>query len=150
MFIKFQVGLKHSVLRQQFLGENSATISEEENIPESELVTSTPLSQTDANWLADLESNILKKLGNINFSTEQLATEMVQSRWQLNRRLKSLTGLTARQYLLETRLNQARTLLEQGDYNSVKAVTYTVGIKDVRHFSRQFKERFGKLPSEYL
>ena len=87
---------------------------------------------------------------NINFSVEQLASEMAQSRWQLNRRLKSLTGHTTRQYLLETRLNQARTLLEQGNHTSVKAVVYSVGIKDLQHFSRQFKERFGKSPSAYL
>ena len=143
--------LKHSVLRQQFIVENPVVLSEEEAVlNESADISTIQLSQTDVNWLADLEKITLKKLGNVNFFIEQLATEMTQSRWQLNRRLKVLTGLTASQYLLETRLNQARTLLEQGEYTSVKSVIYTVGIKDVQHFSRQFKERFGKLPSEYL
>ena len=75
---------------------------------------------------------------------------MAQSRWQLNRKLKALTGLTARQYLLEIRLNQARSLLENRTHDTVKAVTYSVGVKDLNHFSNQFKNRFGKRPSAYL
>jgi len=143
--------LQHANLRQQFLIENSQTDAKANNTP-STATEPTPieLSRADVAWLEELETTTLKNLGNFNFSVEQLATEMTQSRWQLNRRLKGLTGLTARQYLLETRLNHARTLLEQRAYDSVKAITYTVGIKDLSHFSRQFKGRFGKLPSEYL
>ena len=108
------------------------------------------LSKTDLDWLELLESTTLEKLGDFDFKVEQLAHEMASSRWQLNRRIKLLTGLTARQYLLEARLNRARLLLEQGEATSVKALTYRVGIKDLQNFSEQFKERFGKSPSEYL
>ena len=144
--------LKHSVLRQEFIAENPANLLEEEEgiLNESVDTITNQLSLTDVDWLADLEKITLKKLGNVNFTIVQLAKEMGQSRWQFNRRLKTLTGLTARQYLLETRPTQARTLLEQGDYKNVKAITYTVGIKDLQHFSHQFKARFGKSPSEYL
>ena len=142
--------LQHAHLRQQFIQENPVRVAESDAPSTETEAAPIELSQTDIAWLEELENITLKNLGNFNLSVEHLATEMAQSRWQLNRHLKTLTGLSPRQYLLETRLNQARTLLEQRGYKSVKAITYTVGIKGLDHFSRQFKARFGKSPSEYL
>lgn len=118
--------------------------------PNSMVQNKTSISLEDIEWLEELEKVISEKVGNFNLNVEQLANLMALSRWQLNRRLKQLNGLTAIQYLQEFRLNQARVLLEQKKYSSVKAVTYAVGIKDLKYFSRQFKNRFGKLPSSYF
>lgn len=143
--------LKHATLRQQFITTEiqAITVSEATNGVDSIAETNKKITPSELEWLQNLENVTLKKLGNFNFSIEQLASEMAQSRWQLNRKLKALMGLTARQYLLETRLNQARRFLENSTYDS-KAVTYNVGIKDLKHFSNQFKNRFGKRPSAYL
>lgn len=112
--------------------------------------TKAAYSREDNLWLENLEQAILNKLGNFDFSVEQLAQDLASSRWSLYRRIKHLTGLTATQYLQEVRLNHARQLLENQIPNSVKSLSYDVGIKDVKYFSRQFKKRFGKPPSDYL
>ena len=139
--------LRHSTLRKQFLlEEQEMSTTEKTNEGTADTNPIKQLSSTELMWLKGLETITLQKLGDFDFSVDQLAAEMAHSRWQLNRRLKALTGLTPRQYLLETRLNQARTLLESREHHSVKAVTYTVGIKDLKHFSKQFKNRFGKRP----
>lgn len=115
-----------------------------------------PNSQTnnftkeDSQWLAAVEDKALEKIGNFDFTMDHLAFELSSNRWTIYRRIKQLTGLTATQYLKEIRLIHARHLLEQNLSNSVKALAYDVGMKDVKYFSRQFKERFGKLPSEYF
>ena len=76
--------------------------------------------------------------------------EMLLSRSQLFRRLKKLTGLSPSEYIKEYRLKKAYELLENKTYDSVKAVSLSVGITHRTTFNTQFKERFGKLPSEYL
>ena len=72
------------------------------------------------------------------------------SRRQLQRRIKQLTGLSPHQYIQEARMLEARQLLENRSKSSVKAVSFSVGIRDIKYFSQQFKKRFGKLPSSYL
>ncbi len=111
--------------------------------------TSAPTQNIDHEWLGQLESTTLEKLGNVNLVIDDIATEMNLSRRQFYRRIKENTGLTANQYLKTLRLTQARTFLETRQYDSVKAISYAVGFKDVVYFSRQFKKEFGKLPSEY-
>ncbi len=59
-----------------------------------------------------------------------------------------LTGLTPVQYLLEVRLAEARRLLENRACDSIAQVAARVGYDDARSFSRSFRARFGRLPSE--
>ncbi|MCB0570709.1 MAG: response regulator, partial [Phaeodactylibacter sp.] len=107
------------------------------------------LSLEDQEWLAQLELATLKQVGNSSFNTDALADILAISRRQLFRKIKSLTGLTPNQYIQEVRLQRARRLLEQQAFSTVKAIAFNVGLKDVRYFSQQYRQRFGKLPSEY-
>ena len=77
-----------------------------------------------------------------------LAQEFMMSQSTLLRQLRRLTGLTPVQYLLEMRLNKARQLLEDRTYDSLAKVAAESGYSDLRSFSRSFRLRFGKLPSE--
>ena len=108
------------------------------------------VSQEDLEWLEPLEQEVLNRLGQFEFSVTDLATTLITNRWQLNSRIKRLTGLTAQQYIQEARLNYARQLLETGTTSSVKHTAYEIGMKDLKYFSRQFKKRFGRIPSSYL
>ncbi|MEM1320038.1 MAG: ATP-binding protein [Bacteroidota bacterium] len=108
------------------------------------------VSAIDQEWLLRLEQVIDNRLGQFGLTAEEVAHEMAVSRSQLFRQLKRLTGLTPAQYLIEARLNKARKLLENRHQPTVKAVAYEVGFRQAKHFSRQFKKRFGKLPSAYL
>jgi len=66
----------------------------------------------------------------------------------LHRRIKQHIGQTPNQYIKILRLNKAYQLLESSPNTSIKKVAFDVGFKDVVYFSRQFKQYFGKLPSE--
>ncbi|MCB0644066.1 MAG: response regulator, partial [Phaeodactylibacter sp.] len=112
--------------------------------------TTAALANREQLWLAGLEQVIQEKLGDFNLTAETLASTLAMSRAQFFREVKRLTGLTPSQYLQEARFQKARALLEHRDVASVKAAAYEVGFKQVKHFSQQFKKRFGRLPSDYL
>ncbi len=104
----------------------------------------------DQEWLQQLEKIVIENMHRFEFNVDTLYPELAMSRSNFYRRLKILTGLSPSQYINENRFNHARQLLESGAVNSIKSLAYDVGLKDKAHFSRQFKKRFGKLPSEYL
>jgi signal transduction histidine kinase/DNA-binding response OmpR family regulator/streptogramin lyase len=108
------------------------------------------VSGEDRAWLEELESYTRQNAGKFNLTADMMADEMVLSRTQLFRKIKQLTGLTPSQYVQEVRFSNARILLEDKTYSTVKAVAYEVGFKHVKNFSQQFKKRYGKSPSEYL
>ena len=107
------------------------------------------ISKEDQQWLEEVEAITIRYLDDFSFTLDFMASKLMISRRQLFRRLKKLTGLTPHQYLVEVRLQKAREYLETRKYTYVKNVAYSVGFKDVDYFSKKYKARFGKLPSEY-
>ncbi|MEM6319330.1 MAG: helix-turn-helix domain-containing protein [Bacteroidota bacterium] len=108
------------------------------------------LSPRQEYWLAQTKAVIVKEMKDPQFSVKSLAIAMSLSHSQLFRRLKVIVGLSPNQYIREIRLLSALELLETGQVDTVKEAALTVGLKDIAHFSRQFKERFGQLPSTFL
>ena len=110
-----------------------------------EIADQTPSPSTEQDiWLEELEQKVTSELGNISLTAEYLGNEMAISRSQLFRRIKEYTGLTFNEYINEVRYQQARQMLEERSVVSVKAAAYSVGLKDVSYFSRQYKKRFGE------
>lgn len=105
-------------------------------------------SAADQAWLIAFEAYVQANLSSDILSVPMLADEFAMSKSTLLRQLKRLTGLSPKQYVLEARLYEARRLLENGMYRSVSEVSNAIGYGDVRSFSRLFKKRYGKLPSE--
>lgn len=114
---------------------------------ESEAVIFT---KENSEWLAKLEKTVFEQVGLPHFTTETLAQEMAISRRQLNRKIKEYTGLTPNKYIVEIRLQKARNLFEQSPDLTVKEVSYEVGFSKTEYFSKLFKARFGKNPSELM
>ena len=108
------------------------------------------LSKSDKDWLFKVEEIIFPLIQNFDLNLEQVAKLNNTNVTQLNRKLKSITGLTAKKYIQELRYWEARRMLETKEHESVKAICLSVGFKDQKNFSRKFKERFGSYPSEYL
>lgn len=66
------------------------------------------------------------------------------------RQLQQLVDLSPHACIQEIRLQEARQLLASRVYASVKEVAAALGYPNSEYFSRQFRLRFGKLPSQYL
>lgn len=107
-------------------------------------------SPSDELWLRQLDETIRAQMGAFDFTIDRLGFHMAISRRQLSRKVKSLTGLTVHQYVQEIKLNEAKRLLENQSKSTVKAIAYELGMKDVKHFSRLYLQRFGKRPSDFF
>lgn len=103
---------------------------------------------TEQAFLKQLNQLIEANLDNDTFTVYTLAQHLNMSESTLLRKVKQLTRLTPIQYIQEFRLNRGMELLESKHYSSIVKVAYMVGYKDLRSFSRLFKKRFGKYPSD--
>lgn len=80
-----------------------------------------------------------------SLTADMLAQRMNCSRSQLHTKLKTITGLSTKEYLNNYRLTLACQLLGNG--MSVAEASYTVGFGDPNYFGRAFKKKYGKTPS---
>ncbi|MDT4886924.1 TCP pilus virulence regulatory protein [compost metagenome] len=70
------------------------------------------------------------------------------SRMQLHRKLKTLLGVSATEFLRNERIKAAAVLVKKGALN-ISEIAYNVGFNDVSYFSKCFKETWGVTPSDY-
>lgn len=108
------------------------------------------MTDSDQNWVYQIGQSIENEISNFDFNAETLAGQIFISRRQLDRRLKLLTGLTTSQFIRKIRMEKAEQLIKEKKLDSIKAIAFKVGIKSVSHFSKQYKARFKKSPSEDL
>lgn len=142
--------LRNATERLKWIQEVEPEMDDTSTEKQIKKIATPTISNTDKQWLEELESIVENELTDINFSTNNLAKKLALSRSQLFRKIKKLTGLSPSQYLQESRLKKAYELFENKRYDSVKAVAFSVGFKHRNSFTTQFKARFGRLPSELL
>lgn len=80
-------------------------------------------------------------------SAESVAEEIGYSPNYINRLLRA-EGTSLMRYVWEMRLQKAAALLVSAPRLNVSEVAYRCGFADPAHFSRAFRTRFGKKPSE--
>ncbi len=95
--------------------------------------------------IAVIENNI----GNENFSVEDFSTEVGFSRMQLHRKLKSLVGFTATEFINSIKINYAAKMFDNG-CDRINEAMEAVGITSYSHFNKLFKRINGKTASEYI
>ena len=81
-------------------------------------------------------------------TVEYLAAEVGLSRVHLHRRLKSITNQSPRDFIRNTRLRAAATLLTEKRLSVAEAADLT-GFNSSGSFTTSFKRLFGVTPSEY-
>lgn len=79
-----------------------------------------------------------KHLDNVNFSTEEFASEMCMSRANLHLKLKALTGETTNDFIRKIRFNHACKLLKEGRY-TISEISTKVGFNTASYFATSFK-----------
>ena len=107
------------------------------------------VSSEDARFLKEVQSVIEENMENTNFSVDWLADGINLSSRQLQRKIRSITDLSAGGYIRFIRLERARQLLEQ-EWGNISEIAYKVGFQDAKYFSRLFKQTFGQTPTNFI
>ena len=107
------------------------------------------LSRSDKEFLNKVVTFVIKRVGQSDASIESLASDMCITRGYLNRKLKTITGMTAQQYVQRIRMEQARLILESRTEVTVMDLAMQCGFEDSTSFTRAFRRVFGKTPSQY-
>jgi signal transduction histidine kinase/CheY-like chemotaxis protein/AraC-like DNA-binding protein/sugar lactone lactonase YvrE len=113
-------------------------------------VASKALTKADKDWIHNVRKMVEASLPDDLIKIEDLATHHHLGVRQLSRKLKSLTGLSARRFIREVQLEVARKILEDGQVLSVSEVAYRSGFDYHSTFSDLFRKRYGKSPEAFL
>jgi signal transduction histidine kinase/DNA-binding response OmpR family regulator len=107
------------------------------------------INSAEEKFIEHLQTILDKNLSNSEYTAEDFASEIGMSRMQLHRKLKSLLGVSATEFLRNERLKVGAELLKQGNGN-ISEIAYSVGFSDVSYFSKCFKEMYHCTPTEYM
>jgi len=83
-----------------------------------------------------------------DFTVNSLESTMGMSHSNFYRKIKSLTGQSAKDVLMSMRMKRAKQILTDNQGIRISEVAYMVGYANPKYFSHNFKEFYGVLPSE--
>ena len=107
------------------------------------------VTSLDKQFIQKVLDFIHQHMSDPNISVDILASELHLSRSQFYRKVKSLTGKTAVEFIRTVRLQRAKKMIESGN-NKINEVCYEVGFSTPSYFSKCFKTEFGFLPTQLL
>lgn len=90
---------------------------------------------------------IEEHIGDSNINIGDMADATATSRSGLNRKMKSLLGVTPLDFIREARMQKACQMLKDGA--AVNDVAYSCGFSDPKYFGKCFKADIGMTPTEY-
>lgn len=114
-----------------------------------------PLQPNDV-VVSSLDEKLYKKalqiveanIGNEQFDIPYFCSELGVSRTMLFVKIKAWTNFTPNDFIQHFRMKRAAKLLEQGKIN-ISEVSYKVGFKNPKYFSKCFQKKFGETPTQY-
>lgn len=132
------------------LPEESAVAAVTESTEDTEnpepVVAASTVPRKDKDFLDKLDRLILENMLQTDLDVNFIAQEMCMSYSTLHRRIKSLTGMSANEYVRKHRLAKAMQLLHDG--HNATEVSMECGFNSPSYFTRCFKAEYGMLPSE--
>lgn len=106
------------------------------------------VNNTDQEFLNEATSTVLQNIANTSFDVDALVEALNMSRTPFYKKLKEITGQTAREFILQIRLKRAVELLLSTD-ESISEIAYQLGFSSPGNFTRSFQKQHGKSPKVY-
>ncbi|WP_010180524.1 hybrid sensor histidine kinase/response regulator transcription factor [Aquimarina agarilytica] len=106
------------------------------------------INEYDQKLLDKLIKLIEEHIDSEELNTKFITAKLGVSHSVIYKKIKALTGLSLIEFITEIRLKTARKLILESDATVIEAC-YKVGYSNRKYFSKLFKKRFGKTPSEY-
>lgn len=138
---------------QAIVEDNSAPVQETEDTQpqatqQETLIISPHLSIEDDNFMRRLLTFVENNISDSNIGVDEIAQATALSRSSLNRKMKTLLGVTPSDFIKEARMKKACKELLTTD-NNVNDIAFHCGFSDAKYFSKCFKTSIGMTPSEY-
>lgn len=108
----------------------------------------TSLSSENDAFMKRVMSFVDEHISDDNVNIDDMASAAATSKSGLNRKMKSLTGVTPMDFLARARMKKAQQLLSDTDL-TIFEVADKCGYYDPKYFSKVFKRTTGKSPSDY-
>jgi transcriptional regulator GlxA family with amidase domain len=119
----------------------------------AQILTLTPsqinIESADDVFLKKVAEAVERHMALPAFGLDAFAVAVGMSKMQLYRKLTALTGYGPNEFIRHFRLQRANDLLKANSGN-VAQVAYQVGFKNLSYFSKTFREKFDRSPSEVL
>jgi signal transduction histidine kinase/CheY-like chemotaxis protein/AraC-like DNA-binding protein len=108
-----------------------------------------PVSSPDREFIKELREVIERNLSEPGYNVEKLAKKLYMSPSTLYRKVEALSGESTTQFIRSYRLKRAAQLLKD-NFGNVTEVAYAVGFCSTAYFTKCFKKKFKRLPSDFL
>lgn len=109
--------------------------------------TQPTLKKNDVDKLYEVRELLNQNLTN-PYSIEQMARMVGLNRTKLQEGFKELFHTTVFGYLTDQRMEQAKELIMDGQFETIAEVSNLIGYKNHQHFTVAFKKKYGYLPRE--
>ncbi len=141
--MEYLIAVIGNILRQRSHALSSSISSS--GVIDSKAVT---FSAYDEAFVSKINSLVERELSNPDLNVDMIAVAVAMSRTSLYNKMKSVIGVSVRDYIVRARMERARELLK--DHNrQIADIATQVGFADQRYFSTTFKQFHKQTPSEY-
>ena len=105
------------------------------------------LTPEDIQMIREVHDTILNNLDKDLPSLKDLALHMGTNEYKLKYGFKQIYGTTIFRFLTQERLRKSKTLIQHSNL-SLKEIAHMNGFKSAAHFSRAFRDKYGKTPTD--
>ena len=106
------------------------------------------ISSMDEALLSRAMEHIERNMDNNDYDVDEFVFDMAVGRTILYRKIKDLTGMSIKEFILDVRLKRAAQLLKDSDL-TISEISDRTGFANPKYFSVCFKRRFDISPSDY-
>ncbi len=107
------------------------------------------LKPSEVIFLTHLMDYVEKVWGNSTFNVNDFSKNLGYSKSQLYRKLISITGKSANNFMREFRLHRALNLMHDQKGN-ISEIAFETGFNSPAYFTKCFNDKYGILPSKYV
>lgn len=103
----------------------------------------------DREFMKSVLDKIEENIANEDFNIDSLAQEMAMSRTVFYNKIRSLTGQSPIDIIIDVKMKKAASLLRENKY-TISEVAYLTGSSNPKYFSTAFKKYYGVSPSNFI
>ena len=102
----------------------------------------------EESFLKKIETLVLDSLNDVDFSIDNLTTELHMSRSVLHRKFKAVSNIPLSAFIRSVRLREGKKLIETKAH-SIAEISSLIGFRNSTYFISSFKKEYGITPKEY-